>query len=397
MRKISSRQLPFLLMLVYMVSYLTRINYGAVILEMEGATGFSKAQLSTALTFSAITYGAGQLLSGYLGDRMQPKRLILSGLIITTLMNLLIPLFPYPGAMAAIWAVNGLAQAFMWPPITRLMLSLLSDDEYKKATVTVSIGSSVGTILIYLLSPVMISMTGWRSVFLFSAACALLMLFVLMRCDITLPAASRIKEKAAGSSAAWLSPMLLFIMLAIVLQGALRDGVSTWMPSYISETYNLGSGIAILTGVVLPLFGIACHKTAEYIYRRKLNNPVLLGGLIFALGAFSAFLLIFLTGKNATASVICTAILTGSMHGVNLMLICMVPAFYKNTGRVSLISGVVNSCTYVGSAISTYGIALLTEGYGWNTTVLIWFLIALSGTAICFLCIPAWKRRFGKQ
>ena len=55
MRKISSRQLPFLLMLVYMVSYLTRINYGAVILEMEGATGFSKAQLSTALTFSAIT------------------------------------------------------------------------------------------------------------------------------------------------------------------------------------------------------------------------------------------------------------------------------------------------------------------------------------------------------
>ena len=160
MRKISARQLPVLLMLVYMVSYLTRINYGAVILEMEGATGFSKAQLSMALTFSAITYGAGQLLSGYLGDRMQPKRLILSGLVVTTLMNLMVPLFSHPGAMAALWAVNGLAQAFMWPPITRLMVSLLTDDEYKKASVTVSIGSSIGTILIYLLSPVLFP---WRA------------------------------------------------------------------------------------------------------------------------------------------------------------------------------------------------------------------------------------------
>ena len=46
------------------------------------------------------------------------------------------------------------------------------------------------------------------------------------------------------------------IMIAIVLQGMLRDGVTTWMPSLIGETYNLGSSIAILTSVVLPIFSI---------------------------------------------------------------------------------------------------------------------------------------------
>ena len=46
-----------LFMLTYMISYITRINYGAVISEMERATAFSKSLLSMAVTGSFITYG----------------------------------------------------------------------------------------------------------------------------------------------------------------------------------------------------------------------------------------------------------------------------------------------------------------------------------------------------
>ena len=49
----------------------------------------------------------------------------------------------------------------MWPPLVRLMTALLSDEDYKKATTTVVCGSSVGTILVYLVSPVLISLIGW--------------------------------------------------------------------------------------------------------------------------------------------------------------------------------------------------------------------------------------------
>jgi OPA family glycerol-3-phosphate transporter-like MFS transporter len=86
------------------------------------------------------------------------------------------------------------------------------------------------------------------------------------------------------------------------------------------------------------------------------------------------------------------AILVGSMHGVNLILVCMVPRYYKENGCVSLVSGLLNSCTYVGSALSTYGIALLTEQIGWNSTILLWSLIALVGALICIVLIPAWRK-----
>ena len=91
-----------LLAAAYFVSYLTRINFGAVIYEMVQDTGFAKAELSAAVTGAFITYGAGQFLSGWLGDRMQPKLLMLGGLLLSTSMNLLIPFCPTPAAMTAV-------------------------------------------------------------------------------------------------------------------------------------------------------------------------------------------------------------------------------------------------------------------------------------------------------
>ena len=80
----------FLFALTYMVSYMTRINLGAVITEIVARTGMTKTMLSAAVTGSAITYGLGQLISGYIGDRVSPKRLVFLGLLVTAVMNLLI-------------------------------------------------------------------------------------------------------------------------------------------------------------------------------------------------------------------------------------------------------------------------------------------------------------------
>lgn len=57
--KTKSGAMAILFGLTYMVSYITRTNYGAIITEMQSATGYSKSLLSMALTCSFITYGGG--------------------------------------------------------------------------------------------------------------------------------------------------------------------------------------------------------------------------------------------------------------------------------------------------------------------------------------------------
>ena len=179
-------------------------------------------------------------------------------------------------------------------------------------------------------------------------------------------------------------------MLAIVMQGLLRDGITTWMPSYISETFDLGSGISILTSVALPLFSLVTFQLTEFLNRHLLRNELSCACAIFAAGTIALLVLKF-AGDAFAAAVACMTLAVGCMHGVNLLLICMVPPFFRSTGKTSLISGLLNSCTYIGSALSTYVIAVITDHFGWSATLLIWLLIASVGTLCCLLCIRRWS------
>ncbi len=378
----------------YMASYITRINYGAVILEMVYATGYGKAALSMALTGSFITYGAGQIVSGVLGDRFRPKLLVFCGLILSVCMNVIIPFCPSPIYMLVVWCINGFAQAFMWPPIVRLMTVLFNEDDFKKASVFVSWGSSFGTIIVYLVAPLVITFLSWKAVFWFSAACGALMATLwIIFCKDVLPEPKQGKKEENTESASEVrlfTPVFIISMAAIVLQGALRDGVTTWMPTYISETYDLGSNVSILTGVILPVFSIVAFQAASLLYRKLVKNLMACACLFFGVGAVAALFLCFFAEASVVASVALSAVLTGCMHGVNFLLICLLPGFYKGR-KVSTVSGILNSCTYVGSAVSTYGIAVLSENAGWKTTLLVWFFIAFAGTVLCL--INAFSRR----
>ncbi len=391
-----------LCVLVYFTSYISRINFGAVILEMVNTDGFLKSEVSLALTASFITYGAGQLISGYLGDRVSPKILIFLGFITTAVMNFLIPFCPSSGFMVAIWGVNGFAQAMMWPPLVKIMTTLFTDDIYRKATVRVSWGSSFGTIAVYLLSPVCIVFSGWRSVFwIASASCIVVATIWMIGCSkiekLVQPHSNGEKVDTVSqteNSSKKLLPtkslaFLPGIFIAIILQGALRDGITTWMPTYIAETYHLDSYISILTGVLLPIFSIICFQLTLWLVNTKIKNELTCAGSIFGAGIIASTLLLVFSSKSAAMSVFLSALLTGSMHGVNLILICMLQPYFKNT---STVSGIVNSFTYIGSAISTYGIALISENFGWSVTISVWCSLAILGTICCFAHSQKWKK-----
>ena len=393
------RALTLLFTITYIVSYVTRINYGAIISAMENETGISRSLLSMSLTGSFITYGIGQVISGICGDKFSPKRLVFGGLVITVLMNCLIPLCGNPYVMAAVWCVNGFAQSFMWPPLVKIMSTVLSEDDYKTVSSKVSWGGSLGTIAVYFASPILISSFGWKSVFIFSALCGVVMIFIWNKFALDVKPVDS-KKACSGTSvklSTFFDGVIISIMIVIVLQGMLRDGVTTWMPSYISETYNLSSVVSILTGVVLPIFGILCIQFASKLYIKRFTNPMMCAGVFFTGGMFAALFLMFVTGRSVALSVLLSALLTGCMHGVNLIIICMVPPFYKSQGIVSTVSGILNSCTYVGSALSTYVIAVLSEKFGWSFTLFIWLVIAVLGSAVCMMCVKPWYKKMQKQ
>lgn len=390
--------------LVYFISYITRVNYNTVLVEISSAENISRSLLALPLTASFITYGFGQIVSGWMGDKFDAFKLISLGLILSALMNILLPIFPKPQIMVVFWAVNGFAQALIYPPLVKIMAHYLSEQSYAKACLFITIGSHAATLLMYLAAPMIISVSNWKYVFGFSFCCAVVFLAVWqfyvrsVKGKYGVPAecpsgTDEIAESARKPSASVLlvSSGLILIMLAVVMQGFLRDGIATWMPAYLSDVFSLSNEISILTTVILPVFSIFSAYIILAIRNRFCKNELKLAGLTF-LAAMCTILLLLLFRANMSLSVLFLALTSSCSHAVNFLLICLVPTKFEQYGRFSLVTGLVNSCTYVGAAISTYGFAAVSENYGWNVTLVLWGVIALTGFLCCFGALRRWKK-----
>ena len=396
----SIRLLSLLCSAVYFSNYMARLTFSTVVAEIVLSENTTKTAVSLVVMIQQITYCSGQLLSGVLGDRLNPRRMITSGLLLGALTNMVMPLVHSTALMVVIWGCNGLALAMIWPPMVKILTNLLQIGDFQRVSVQVSIASMAASMAIYLIAPLGILLGSWRYVFYFSALLTAAVAVIwnlwlprLERLAVTVPVERAIHRDAEKGSA-WkllLSAELICIMLAIVFQGALRDGVITWVPTYLVDTFGLNTSLSIFGSVVLPLFNIVSYWLVSIIYRRWLRNELVFSALLFGGSALAALILGLLPVSGPLAAVLLSAVVTACSNGVNLLLICMVPARLARFGRASTVSGTLNTCTHLGSALSSYGIAALAERCGWQMTILSWSLMALAGLICCAAGMRRWK------
>ena len=390
----NSKKLIYLCSLAYFVSYITRINFAAVIAAIISDGYIEKAAAGAVTTVGFITYGVGQLVSGKLGDRFDPKRLMSIGFFTTAAMNLLIPFVHGSVAMCIVWGVNGLAQSLMWSPMLKIMKTAMSEDDFNKGCVQTNLGSAVATVIIYLLSPAVISVWSWKGVFFISSVCGVAMAVVWFSILTKIERSADIKyvlkkspeKRKKKHSPAMPIVLLVFTLAAIFFQGSLRDGVTTWLPTYIYESFGLSSEKSILTSAVIPIFSYISLQICAKLYNKMGRKPFKCGLMIFAVGTVAAIILAVLGGRSVILTAVMCALIVACMHGVNLVLISFLPGIYGNNENVSELSGTLNFMTYVGSAASAYGFALLSNNFGWNGTITSWVVIALLGTAAVGVC-----------
>lgn len=346
---------------------------------------------------SFITYGLGQIIAGWLGDKTDPFRLISLGLLSSALMNILIPIFPKTYIMVAIWAVNGFAQALIYPPLLKIISRYLTEQNYAKACLGISISSYLATLFMYLVSPVMIAVASWKLVFFFSFSSVAVFLVIWQFYSRSIKKKygkpsehSKIERGDATAKegvtlkALFISSGLIIIMLAAAMQGLLRDGITTWMPAYLSDVFSLSNELSISTTVILPISSILSTYVILVIRNKWCRNELKLSGLMFT-AAVAAIVMLLAFRINILLSVLFLALTEGCVNSVIFLLISLFPKQFEKYGRFSLVTGLIHSCTYVGAAISTYGFAAISENCGWNVTLILWGVIALIGVVCCFV------------
>lgn len=418
MEKRKIRMLFLLCVSVYFITYLGRLNYSVSLVEIIRAEGFDKGKAGMIGTMFFFSYGISQLLSGFLGDRLSGKWLVFGGLTVSGLSNVLMGMLHTTELMAVVWCVNGLAQAFIWSPLLHIICEYMPEEERAKSCLHMNYSVPLGTVTSYALSAVLINELNWRWAFYVPAVCLCVMAvvwYVSMGCveryagqmgsrdtraneTVIKLAETETAEKSGAAEAKPYSLRQLLIVSglcgllpALCVQGALKDGVATWVPTFLQENYATSSMVSILSTMVIPvcnLFGVALASMAAKLLRKD----EIFGSAVFFGVCGASLLTLLLWGQSSMPVALAMfALCTTAMMAVNTMLTAVMPSQFARAGQASSIYGIINSCVYAGCAVSMYGIGALSTAYGWNATIRIWVIGAFLSMAVCFVVSRKWR------
>ncbi len=406
-KKYSAKAIVILCTIAYFASYFSRKTFAVVMVNMLEGGALERDVAGLVGTALFVFYGAGQLISGYMGDKFSPKYLMFSGLMVSAVCNLLLPIVPNQYLMIPVWAVNGFAQALLWPPIVRILSDSLSHEKYVTANLIVTCGAHVSTIVLYLYAPLCIKWWSYKAVFFSSTV------FCVVAGAIFLVAMSIVLGKKEKNQAPVVQPKaelvngsvwqvfrrsgILPIFVCIIVMGFMRDGIESWLPTLYSEAFGRDSSESILVSVALPIFSIISLFLVRIIHKGKVfNNESRGAGILFTLSIVLCIpFACLISVENTGARVVClllAGIISACMHSCNFLLISCLPGRFAGTGKASTVGGFCNACTYVGAAASMYGIALVSEAFGWTVTVISWIGILALGVAFAFIAFKKYTK-----
>lgn len=387
--------------IAYFTSYLGRLNYSSAMTVMIKETVLSKSQAGFISMTYFFAYGIGQLLNGFLGDKVNPRKMIFLGLSISGAANLIMGCFADFGIMAAVWCINGYAQAMIWPPIIRIFAEMLEEKTKLRFCINIISTQALGTLASYLLSAAVIYLNGWNGVFFVAAA---LLIAAALLWDIKFRKIEKFSmefgiedgtedEIKSGSRKENQVPFLslltgsgiLVILIPVIVHGVLKDGVTSWVPTYISETFLTSPALSILVTTVLPVINLTGAYAAQYLYRKWKKQETKTAACFFLAATVSLLCLWLFGSKSLLLTVILLSVITASMMAVNTIFVNLLPLRFERAGRVSTVSGFLNSMAYLGCAISTFTIGILVQNNGWENTILSWLGITFLALIMCIL------------
>ena len=182
-----------------------------------------------------------------------------------------------------------------------------------------------------------------------------------------------------------LLPGILLILYPVIAHGALKDGLTYWIPTFVTEAFAVPVVIAPLVSMTLPIINLLGAAAAQIVYQRVVRNEFFASALFFALSAFLLAVMRLFAMNSLVFFLALLSIVTSSMLAVNTLLISVLPLRMGPYGRVATLSGLLNATAYGGSAIASAAIGFIVEGRGWNAAIEPWIILSVLATFVCLI------------
>ena len=354
------------LLITYALYYLGRVNISVVLPALALDLGVSRAEVGALGTVFFWIYGIGHFISGEVGSRVSPFRLVSFGLLATAVINLVFAFQSSLIVMLLLWSLNGVAQSGGWSPMFRILAERLDRRHIKRVSTIMPFSYVFGTALTWALIGAVAAGGNWRAAFWLPGLALLLVLAFWRTAGIDAPKPRSSGIRLSGMVAE--ARGIAFVLLAAALSGFVFNGTIIWLPSYILDSGLIAENLVGAIAALTQAFAILGLLLARRQVARS-NQVFVTAAKFFAIAAFALLLLTVASGFVAFAVV---AVGLMMLNGAFGLTVSSMPLLLAPAGRASSTTGAVNMMSTFFGGMAGFSIGGLVELSGWSAVFGLW-------------------------
>lgn len=384
----AQKKLLCLCMIAYSCTYFMRVNLSVALPAIADELVLSSSELGGLSSAFFWTYAIGQLINGWLGDRLPTKFMVLFGLLISALTNVLLPFCSSAGPMVVLWAVNGLFQSMLWAPMMRTLSMHFSGEKLVFASFSMSVTLVIGYIGAWAGSTVLQNLFGWKMIFLAPALLALvfcivwIFLFPLEKKSAVVSATST--SVLSGNSALFHNTRLLGFLILIlglaVSLGMVKESINVWLPSLITELDIFSAKSSVFIYICIPLINFLGILFSRAMIGRLQGNVYRTVHFVWFIGLCAVSLLMASFWINNILVLLFLVLVFSLMFALTPLFTSFIPLGFRKWDCVSTVTGLVDFAIYIGAALSSVLSGfILGDTKNWKALGGFWTVVLASG------------------
>jgi sugar phosphate permease len=397
--------------ITYAGFYLCRKNLSIALPLLAGVAGFRSVQLANIVFGYSFLYAVGQFGFGFLSDRIGPKRVVGTGLLVIVGSNVMMGLHASVMWLLILACLNGVGQSTGWSGLVKTMANWFNPENRGVVMAWWGTNYVLGGFLATTFATWAVSrqaplpQLGWARGFLFPAV---LLAIIVPMFLVTVSDAPPIVERAGDQHddsrtilvehTSWTDlkmllckPSLWMIGVSYFFLELCRYALMFWLPYYMVRKLHYGLQTAGYLSSLYELIGIGGALLAGYVSdrcnqsRRAPVTVAMLGGLGLVMLLQPVFAHSGLTGMGLAIS------LAGFLsYGPDTLLSGAAAQDVGETRAAATASGLIDGIGHLGAIASPYLVIIVSERYGWDRLFLIF-----AGSALLagLVLIPLWNMR----
>jgi sugar phosphate permease len=396
------RRILFATIIGYALYYFVRKNLAVPMVVMK-QRGMDEVQLGWFITAHGVVYGFSKFANGIVGDRLNARWFMATGLAICALINLAAGMTTTALTFGLLWAVNGWFQGFGYPPCARLMTHWFPPRQLATKMGIWNISHSLGAGLIAILCGFLITYD-WRLCFLVPGVLALgvaiWLAFALRDTPESLdlppiqgtgaadqleePLAITLKRLVFANRSIWILSFANFFVYAV------RYGLFDWGPTFLKDAREIDLTHGAWFIAAYEGFGGLGMLVGGWITDRVFQNRPARACLFYMIMCTVALILFWRLpnqSKFTSAALLCMA---GFFVYGPQSLIGTAAANLATKRAAAAAVGLTGFFGYMSTTLSGVGIGALVRHYGWNAGFMVFALCGLIATLLFACC---WKAR----